>query len=125
MAKVFKGIPINVEISSDPESITKGLMHRKQLDNGSGMLFCFPDQQERSFWMKNTEIPLSIAYANNDGNILNIEDMNPNNEEGVRSQGPATYALEMSKGWFDQNNIVPGDKLDGLSFIKKKLGTSY
>ena len=68
----INGVPINVEISSDPENISKGLMHRKQLDSDSGMLFCFPDQQDRSFWMKNTDIPLSIAYANNDGNILNI-----------------------------------------------------
>jgi len=121
----INGVPINVEISSDPESIAKGLMHRKQLDSDSGMLFCFPDQQERSFWMKNTNIPLSVAYANNDGNILNIEDMIPHSEEGIRSQGPASFALEMNKGWFDKNNVVAGDRLGGLSLLKKKLATSY
>jgi len=113
-------IPINVEISRDPDNISKGLMHRKHLENNSGMLFCFPDQQERSFWMKNTEIPLSIAYANRDGHILNIEDMVPHSLDGVKSHGPAAYALEMNRGWFDQNNVKPGDQIQGVVNLTRK-----
>tara|TARA_B100000287_G_scaffold86833_1_gene79475 strand:- start:77723 stop:78130 length:408 start_codon:yes stop_codon:yes gene_type:complete len=118
----INGMPINVEISHSPDSIKKGLMHRKNLDNNSGMLFCFPDQKDRSFWMKNTQIPLSIAYANSDGSILNIEDMTPHSMSPIKSMGPAQYALEMNQGWFDQNNVKPGDIIKG---IKEKLGNIY
>ena len=116
----INGIPINVEIANNPESRSSGLMHRKELSNDSGMLFCFPNQEPRSFWMKNTEIPLSIAYADDGGQIINIEDMQPFDQKGARSHTPASYALEMNQGWFNKNNIFPGDKLEGISFIKSK-----
>lgn len=108
------GIPLNVELASDNAGRAQGLMHRSQLLADSGMLFAFPDQDNRSFWMRNTHVPLSIAYADAEGKIINIEDMEPHSEVGVRSTAPATYALEMNRGWFDRNGIIPGHSLGGV-----------
>ena len=80
----------------------------------AGMLFVYPDPQPRSFWMENTTIPLSIAYLDAQGVILNIEDMRPLTRDGVRSSGPALYALEMNRGWFESNQIKPGQTVAGL-----------
>ena len=100
-----------VEVACDESSISRGLMFRTSLERDSGMLFIFEDCQPRSFWMKNTFIPLSIAYANSDGMILNISEMSPLALDRVLSSGPAKYALEMPAGWFKENNIFPGDKI--------------
>ncbi len=116
----INGIQIPAEVARDPQSRSKGLSHRKELAADSGMLFCFPDCKERSFWMKDTHIPLSIAYADDFGSITNIEDLYPHNEAGVKSQGPATYALEMNQGWFDENGISPGDKIEGIDVRRSK-----
>ena len=107
-------IPIKLEIANTPEKIQRGLMFRDRLDENCGMIFIFPDLQERSFWMRNTKIPLSIAYADHHGTILNIEDMNPFDETRVLSYGPAMCALEMNQGWFEKNGIKPGHKIMGL-----------
>ena len=104
--------PLEVEVSSDEESIEKGLMHRDELGPESGMLFVFPEPSERSFWMKNTNIPLSIAYIGADNKILNIEDMTPHDTTGVKSQGKAKCAIEANKGWFDSKGIKPGDYVE-------------
>ena len=117
---VFVGdIPIDVEIADTPESRGLGLMHRSSLDC-AGMLFCFPDCRQLSFWMKDTNIPLSIAYADDDGVILNIEDLHPQDLRGVVSHGPAAYALEMDQGWFEKNGISIGDKIEGKDVRKSK-----
>ena len=110
----INGIPLNVELASDNAGRAQGLMHRSQLLTDGGMLFAFPDQDSRSFWMRNTPVPLSIAYADAEGKIINIEDMEPYSEVGVRSTAPATYALEMNRGWFNQNGVTPGHLLDGV-----------
>ncbi len=110
----INGIPLNVELAKNNAERAQGLMYRSHLPKESGMLFAFPDQDDRSFWMRNTHVPLSIAYADAKGKIINIEDMEPYSEVGVRSKSPATYALEMNKGWFDQNGIKPGNSLDGV-----------
>ncbi len=89
-------------------------MYRSQLPADSGMLFAFPDQDERSFWMRNTHVPLSIAYADAEGKIINIEDMEPYSEVGVRSTAPASYALEMNRRWFHRNGVIPGHSLGGV-----------
>ena len=106
---------LSVEVASDEASIQKGLMNRDELSRNSGMLFIFPQEKERSFWMKNTNIPLSIAYLDKDGIILNIEDMAPNNTESVASKGKAKYAIEVNKGWFDNKKIKPGDRVEGIN----------
>ena len=110
----INGIPVEVEVAATEETRNRGLMFRDQLIEGSGMLFLFSDSAPRSFWMKNTYIPLSIAYLNESGQILNIEDMIPFSMSGVRSRGPAMCALEMNRGWFSQNGIRPGDYVEGL-----------
>jgi len=113
------GIPIDVEIADTPESRSLGLMHRNSSDC-VGMLFCFPDCQQRSFWMKDTNIPLSIAYADDNGIIINIEDLHPQDLRSVVSRGPAAYALEVDQGWFEKNGISIGDKIEGKDVRKSK-----
>jgi len=115
LALNITGHPLNVEVASDDQSIQKGLMYRDKLSKDSGMLFIFPQEEERSFWMKNTKIPLSIAYLDKDGIILNIEDMAPNNTEGVASKGKAKYAIEVNQGWFDDKEIKSGDRVEGIN----------
>jgi len=100
---------VKVELAADTKTRSRGLMYRKSLDADRGMLFIYPDEQLRAFWMKNTSLPLSIAYANGAGTIVHIADMTPFSIERVESKLPATYALEMNKGWFDKHDITPGD----------------
>ena len=103
------GIPLNVEVASDEESIKRGLMHREHLDPNSGMLFIFPEPSQKSFWMKDTGIPLSIAYIDEDNKILNIEDMMPYDINGVKSHGKAKCAIEANRGWFESNGILTSE----------------
>ena len=110
----IKGSKINVERADDHAARQLGLMYRNFLPQDSGMLFSFPNSEERSFWMKNTYIPLSIAYIDGEGRIINIEDMEPLNLNGVRSAGPAKFALEANKGWFKERGINVGDIVQGL-----------
>ena len=110
----INGIPISLEIADTPKKIQTGLMFRDKLNDNHGMIFIFPDSRQRSFWMRNTKIPLSIAYADSDGKIINIEDMTPYSEKRVLSKGPAFCALEMPQGWFRANRVVPGDIIVGV-----------
>ena len=102
-------VPALVEVASTPLQRDMGLMFRKSLAENSGMIFVFPDCGHRGFWMKNTHIPLSIAFADDSGKILNIESMKPHDMLSKYSSGPARYALEMNDGWFERNQIQPGD----------------
>ena len=88
-------------------------MFRQHMDSDNGMLFVFDDTAERYFWMKNTVIPLSIAFMDEKGIILNILEMPPETEQTFPSAGPAKYALEMNTGWFSQNGLKVGDLVDG------------
>lgn len=108
---------IQVELALDDEQRAKGLMHRDSLDTDSGMLFIYPDVKPRSFWMKNTRIPLSIAYADARGKIVKISDMKPFSISRVPSLYPAKYALEMNIGWFETHGIEVGDSLGGLDAL--------
>jgi len=115
MNKVFiNNVPMNVEIANTPLKRSLGLMYRNELADSDGMLFVFPENKSRSFWMKDTHIPLSIAYINEDGVIINIEDMEPLSLDGIKSKSPCKYALEVNKGWFNQNNISVGDRIRGF-----------
>lgn len=101
-----------VEIADTEDKRNLGLMFRNYLDSNSGMLFVFKDANKRTFWMKNTYIPLSIAYISDDGTINEIYDMKPLDISVVYpSRRPAKYALEMNKGWFDKHNIAVGCKV--------------
>ena len=110
----IKGQAIRAEVAATESSRTTGLMHRFSLRPDSGMLFVFSAPQALVFWMKNTYVPLSIAFIGSDGRILNIEDMAPQTEDGHRSRGMALYALEMKKGWFAAHDIGAGDRVEGL-----------
>ncbi len=105
---------ITVEVANKEATRMTGLMFRSSLPEDQGMLFVFPDDTVRAFWMKNTEIPLSIAYIDDQGKIENILEMPPYTEDSFYSQGPAKYALEMNKGWFSRYNLQAGDLVDGL-----------
>jgi uncharacterized membrane protein (UPF0127 family) len=102
----------HVEIADTPETRQRGLMHREELGPDEGMLFVFPDSQVRSFWMKDTPLPLSIAYISSRGRILEIRHMDPYSEEAVRSRFPARYALEVNRNRFSQVGISEGDEID-------------
>lgn len=105
------GHKIEVDIANTPKLRSLGLMRRLSLDENTGMIFVFDDAKPRSFWMKETYIPLSIAYLDSSGVIINIESMTPLNLSSVRSSSPAKYALEMNEGWFERNGVKPGDTI--------------
>jgi uncharacterized membrane protein (UPF0127 family) len=102
-------VQIKVEIARTGEERSKGLMHRKNLPDGEGMIFVFERDEQHSFWMKNTFIPLSIAYITSDGRITEIKDMYPHDENPVYSSRSVRYALEVPQGWFGRAGIRPGD----------------
>ena len=105
---------VTAEVVVTPEQRAVGLMHRFSLKPDHGMLFVFERSEPLSFWMKNTFIPLSIAFIGADGRIVNIEDMKPQTEDTHWSKGPALYALEMRKGWFAEKGIGPGAVVKGI-----------
>jgi uncharacterized membrane protein (UPF0127 family) len=105
-------LPIIAEIARSPAQHEQGLMYRKELKDGYGMLFVFDRDTTMSFWMKNTLIPLSIAYIAYDGRILEIYDMEPGNLNPVHSRRSARFALEVPQGWFSRAGIKIGDRLD-------------
>lgn len=108
---VIKEQTISVEIAATEEARAKGLMGRLSLSPDSGMLFVFREEQHVSFWMKDTLLPLSIAFIKSDGTISQIRLMQPLSEEAIRSSKPVKYALETNQGWFERNNIKKGDKI--------------
>ena len=105
---------LTAEIAATNEQRSTGLMHRFSLAPESGMLFVFDGARPLSFWMRDTHVPLSIAFIDAQGTILNIEDMAPRDDRPTWSVGSALYALEMRKGWFGQKGIVPGARVTGL-----------
>ena len=110
-------IKIHVEIAQNNYERTRGLMDRSGLDSGSGMLFIFPREQYLNFWMKNVSFPLSIAYIDSNGKILQITDMKENNDQlTYPSRNPARYALEVNKGFFEKNQITEGCYVDIRAF---------
>ncbi len=110
-------LPIKVEIAEKVEERNYGFMNRKNIPDGTGMLFVFENDQILSFWMKNTPHPLSIAYIDKDGIIKDIYDMTPYSLASVKSSRYVRYALEVPQGWFDKMQIKLGDKID-LSKLK-------
>lgn len=111
------GKEITVEIANQTITRETGLMFRRDMPWDHGMLFVFPDVAPRYFWMKNTYIPLSIAFLDEKGAVLNVLEMPPLTESSFPSQGAAKYAIEMNKGWFDQNGVKAGDKVLGLEAV--------
>ena len=95
-------------------------MYRFSLPADHGMLFVFPQPQPLSFWMRNTYIPLSIAYIDVEGRILNVVEMAPRSDATHPSRGEALYALEMRKGWFADKGVGPGTRVTGLPPASKR-----
>lgn len=100
-----------VEIADTPEERRVGLMNRETLPAGAGMLFLFPEDTEAGFWMKDTLVPLSIAFIDSAGQIIDIQDMEPLDETLHNPPGPYKYALEANQGWYDDNGIEVGDSI--------------
>ena len=109
---------LTVEVVATAESRAQGLMNRDELPDDRGMLFIYPDEQVRGFWMKNTRIPLSIAFANRKAKIVTIADMEPFDETRTSSFVPAMYAVEVNKGWFAERGIDHGIKIEGMPPIQ-------
>jgi uncharacterized membrane protein (UPF0127 family) len=101
-------IPLTVELARTSEEHNMGLMFRKKLDDGEGMLFIYNRDQILSFWMKNTVIPLSIAFISHDRRVIEIQDMQPQSLQSIRSSRSARYALEAPQGWFERAGITSG-----------------
>ncbi len=108
------GHKLTAEVASTEATRTQGLMHRRILPADRGMLFVFPDISRHAMWMMNTYIPLSVAFLDEGGTIINIEDMKPHTQDSHPSAKPAKYALEMNLGWFAKRGIKPGAKIQGL-----------
>ena len=100
---------VKAEIARTQEDKSRGLMYRKKLPDGEGMLFIYERDDVLSFWMKNTLVPLSIAFITSDGRIIDIKDMYPHDENSVHSSRSARYALEVPQGWFSRAGVQNGD----------------
>lgn len=105
---------IQAEVAATEAQRETGLMNRKAMGQNEGMLFIFDRPSGYCMWMKNTLIPLSVAFIGGDGIILNIEEMQPQSEKNHCAVKPALYALEMNAGWFKQKNIKPGTKIEEI-----------
>ena len=105
---------IQAEVADSPDLREVGLMNRTSLPTNSGMLFIFEPKAGNCFWMKNTKLPLSIAFIADDGKIVNIEEMQADTTNNHCPKAPIRYALEMNKGWFSERVIVPGNTIQGL-----------
>lgn len=115
------GKKITAEVADDNTERATGLMFREKLAPDSGMLFIMPQSSPAVFWMKNTLIPLSVAYVNEAGMILEIHDLKPRDETPVRSGFPSiAYALEMEQGWFTKNGVLAGDVMRGLPPLPRR-----
>ncbi len=107
---------IRAEVARTPQQTQTGMMFRKEMAPHEGMLFVFDAPARRCFWMKNTLLPLSIAYIADDGRIVDVLDMQPLSEASHCSSQPVRFALEMNQGWFAKRGIKPGFKLKGPPF---------
>ncbi len=105
---------IHAEVADSDATRMRGLMYRESLATNAGMVFVFEERALHCMWMKNTLVPLSVAFIDEAGAIINIADMQPKTEQSHCAAKPARYALEMNKGWFAQRGVKPGVKLKGL-----------
>lgn len=110
---------IRAQVAQTPEQRSTGLMHRKEMPANEGMLFVFEAPGQQCFWMKNTLLPLSIAFIADDGRVVNIEEMKPQTLQSHCSKEPVRYVLEMNQGWFAKRGIKAGTKLSGVPFKQR------
>ena len=113
------GHSLRVEVAATTEQRAKGLMYRDKLAKNDGMLFVFDEPAYHAMWMMNTLIPLSVAFIDGEGHILNIADMEPKTVDPHMAAGPARYAIETNIGWFAERRIKAGDSVAGLPRLPK------
>lgn len=105
---------IQAEVANTGESRAKGLMHRKDMPRNHGMLFVFDRSSVHCMWMRNTLLPLSVAFLDEEGRILNVEEMKPQTDDSHCASRPAGFALEMGADWFAGKGLGPGTLLKGI-----------
>jgi uncharacterized membrane protein (UPF0127 family) len=108
---------IEVYVARSHEERAMGLMHRRELREDEGMLFMCDACAVQTFWMKDTPLPLSIAFLEEDGTIVKIADLEPHDLSGESSGHPVRFVLEVNQGWFDERGIAPGTRFEGPVFI--------
>lgn len=108
------GHKLTAEVAHTGPTRSQGLMHRRMLPENRGMLFIFENVSIHAMWMMNTYIPLSVAFLDERGVIINIEDMKPHTQDTHSAAKPAKYALEVNQGWFGKHGIKPGAKIEGI-----------
>jgi hypothetical protein len=109
---------IQAEVALEPAERERGLMFRKQLGTNQGMVFLFDEPAQQCMWMRNTLIPLSVAFIDRDGKIINVEEMAAQTDDNHCAARPALYALEMNQGWFAKHGILAGTRIVGLPKLK-------
>ncbi|MEO6024650.1 MAG: DUF192 domain-containing protein [Burkholderiales bacterium] len=123
MMKITLGIGgvqhVDAEVARTPGERSQGLMFRQKLKENEGMLFVYPEPEVTGMWMKNTLIPLSVAFIDADGVIVNIEEMEPHTLDAHMATAPVKYSLEMNAGWFKKRHLGPGTKIKGLNKAPK------
>lgn len=105
---------IEAEVAANQKDRMQGLMYRRSMQANEGMLFVFPHDDRHCMWMRNTLLPLSVAFLDAKGQILNIEDMEPQTDDNHCAAAPARFALEMNKGWFSSKGLKPGQGIGGI-----------
>ena len=109
---------LQVQLAQTPEQQQIGLMFRKTMGTNEGMLFVFDEPRQQCFWMKNTLLPLSVAFIADDGSVVNLDNMKPQTLDSHCSTKPVRFVLEMNVGWFDKRGIKAGSKFAGEPFKK-------
>ncbi len=105
---------IEAEVAADQTNRMQGLMQRRTMRPNQGMLFVFPQAERHCMWMRNTFLPLSVAFLDEEGRILNIENMQPQTEDNHCAAGAARFALEMNIGWFSGKGLKAGARIGGI-----------
>lgn len=111
--------PLEAYVARSEEERALGLMFRRDIDEEEGMLFMCDECAVQTFWMKDTPLPLSIAFIDDDGTILKLADLEPHDLEGESSDHPVRFVLEVRQGWFAERGIAPGDRLSGPVFVEQ------
>jgi uncharacterized protein len=112
---------IEAEVAANDPARMQGLMQRKAMPQQRGMLFVFAQEAQHCMWMRNTFIPLAVAFLDAGGRIINVEEMRPRTEDNHCAARPARYALEMNAGWFAQRGLKAGDAIGGIERAPRGL----
>jgi uncharacterized protein len=111
--------PLEAYVARSEEERAQGLMFRRDIDEEEGMLFMCDECAVQTFWMKDTPLPLSVAFIAEDGTILKLADLDPHDLEGESSDHPVRFVLEVRQGWFAERGITPGARLAGPVFLEQ------